>query len=64
MGTLIIGILVGILLSFQYAFGERELREAQEHINENIKKDLVFYKELSEKYEEELERERQHSKTN
>jgi uncharacterized membrane protein YgaE (UPF0421/DUF939 family) len=54
MGSLIVGIFVGILVSFQYANGERELRKTQQNINKSIMKDLNFYKKLSDQYEEEL----------
>lgn len=53
MGELIVGILIGMFVSFQYAYGERELRKTQQAINNSIRKDLDFYKKLSDKYEKE-----------
>lgn len=54
MGGLIVGILLGMFASYQYAFGERELRKTQESINKNILQDLEFYRELSEQYHQQL----------
>jgi uncharacterized membrane-anchored protein YhcB (DUF1043 family) len=56
MGSLIVGIFIGILVSYTYANGERELRKTQQNINKSIMEDLKFYKKLSDQYEEELKR--------
>lgn len=50
MGSLIVGIFVGMLVSYNYANGERELRKTQQNINKSIMKDLDFYKKLSDQY--------------
>ncbi len=54
MGDFIVGILIGVFVMYNYAFGAYTLGKQQKQINKNIRKDLDFYKNLSDKYEEQI----------
>jgi hypothetical protein len=56
MGSLIVGIIIGVFFTSQYALHQRERVRYQKRVNKSLLHDVEFYRKLSEQYEEELER--------